>query len=103
MFDTKEKRKRTTGLLYQLVVQEPLLQKIQHAFETTFNNIPALLVYGEKDSLAKLGVPQRIKKMMKNAELHIIKGVEHFPHEGTPDEISNIISNWILKFNSKII
>lgn len=101
MFDTKEKRKRTTQLLHELVIQEPLLQKIQHAFETTFNKIPTLLVYGEKDSLTKLGVPQRIKEMMLDAELHIIPGVEHFPHEGTPDEISNIISNWLLKFNSK--
>jgi haloalkane dehalogenase len=95
MFDTKEKRKRTTKLLYELVVQENLLMKIQKAFETTFNNTPTLLIYGEKDSLTKLGVPQRIKDMLKNAELHIIKGVEHFPHEGTPEEISTIISNWI--------
>jgi pimeloyl-ACP methyl ester carboxylesterase len=82
-------------LLYELVKQEPLLEKIQKAFETTFNNTPTLLVYGEKDPLNLLGVPGRIKKMMKNSELHIIKGVEHFPHEGTPEEISSIIKNWV--------
>lgn len=95
MFDTKEKRKRTTMLLHELAAQEPLMKEIQASFETTFNDTPTLLIYGEKDSLTKLGVPHRISKLLKYAELHIIKGVEHFPHEGTPDAISDIISNWI--------
>jgi haloalkane dehalogenase len=95
MFDTKEKRVRTTMLLHELAVQEVLMSKIQNAFETTFNNTPTLLIYGEKDSLNKLGVPLRIKAMMKNAELHIIKGVEHFPHEGTPEDLCNLIKNWV--------
>jgi len=99
MFDTKERRNRSTMLLHELVVQEALLQKIQKTFETTFNSTPTLLIYGEKDSLNKLGIPLRIEAMMKNAELHIIKGVEHFPHEGTPEEISNIIRNWISSNN----
>ena len=100
MFNTKEKRKRTTMLLHELAAQEPLMKEIQASFETTFNDTPTLLIYGEKDSLTKLGVPYRINKMLKYAELHIIKGVEHFPHEGTPDAISGIMSNWI-KLTSK--
>jgi haloalkane dehalogenase len=103
MFDTKEKRIRTTILLHELVVREDLLRKIQNAFETTFNSTPTLLIYGEKDSLNKLGVPIRIKAMMKNAELHIIKGVEHFPHEGTPEEISGLIQNWIPVLKDKSV
>lgn len=95
MFDTKEKRKRTTMLLHELVTREDLLKKIQTAFETTFNTTPTLLIYGEKDSLTKLKVPQRIKNLLHDAELHFIEGVEHFPHEGTPEAISLIIQNWI--------
>ena len=82
-------------LLYELAAQEKFMGKVQSAFETIFNNTPTLLVYGEKDSLTKLGVPHRIKGILRYAEMHIIKGVEHFPHEGTPDEISRIIGNWI--------
>jgi len=95
MFDTKEKRRRTTTLLYELAAQEKFMGKVQSAFETTFNNTPALLIYGEKDSLTKMGIPHRIKEMLRYPELHIIKGVEHFPHEGTPEEISNIMGKWI--------
>jgi haloalkane dehalogenase len=95
MFDTREKRRRTTLLLYELAGQEKFMGEVQSAFESIFNNTPALLIYGEKDSLTKLGVPHRIKEMLRYAELHIIKGVEHFPHEGTPDEISSIIGNWV--------
>jgi haloalkane dehalogenase len=95
MFNTKVKRRRSTMLLHELATQEALLQNIENAFDTTFKNMPTLLIYGEKDSLNKLGVPQRIKAMLNNAELHIIMGVEHFPHEGTPEEISRIIDKWI--------
>ncbi len=95
MFDTKEKRKRTTMMLYELATHEKLLQKIQTAFETTFNNTPTLLIYGEKDSLTKLGVPHRIKEMLINAEMHFIKGANHFPHEGAPSEMTAIINSWM--------
>jgi haloalkane dehalogenase len=95
MFDTREKRRRTTRLLYELVTQENLLEKIQAAFETTFNNKPTLLIYGEKDSLTKLQVPQRIKTISKNAELYFIEGEGHFPHEGAPEEMSILIKDWI--------
>jgi haloalkane dehalogenase len=97
MFDTREKRRRTTRLLYELVTQENLLKKIQTAFETTFNDTPTLLIYGEKDFLTKLEVPQRIKAMVKNSELYLIKGEVHFPHEGAPEEMSILIEDWISK------
>jgi haloalkane dehalogenase len=95
MFNTKEKRRRTIILLYELAAQEGLMGKIQSAFENIFNYTPTLLIYGEKGSLSRWGVPHRIKEMLRYAELHIIKGVEYFPHEGTPKEMSGIIRNWI--------
>jgi haloalkane dehalogenase len=94
MFDTKEKRTRTTRLLYELT-DESMMKKIQTAFETTFVNTPALIIYGEKDSLTALGIPQRIGTILKNSELHFIKGEKHFPHEGAPEELCNLIKKWI--------
>jgi haloalkane dehalogenase len=95
MFDTKEKRRNITHMLYELVRQEKLLIEIQTAFETFLNNIPTLIIYGEKDPLTGLGIPQRIHQLLPNSELHWIKGEAHFPHEGAPQEISSLISNWL--------
>jgi len=97
MFNTRKIRRTSTMLLHQLVEKEELLSRIQNAFETTFNNKPALLIYGENDSLTKLEVPQRIHGLMEHSELHFIQGEEHFPHEGAPDEMIKIISAWVKK------
>lgn len=97
LFESKEKRRNITNLLFEIVRQESLLSQIQSAFETTFRNIPALIIYGEKDPLTVLGVPQRIHQLLGNSELHWIKGEGHFPHEGAPVEVSTLITKWLSK------
>ena len=95
MFNNKRMRRMSTKLLHQLAEESSLFDQIQQAFETTFYRKPALLIYGEKDSLTRLGIPQRIHELLPNSEVHLIQGEEHFPHEGAPEEMSNIISHWI--------
>jgi pimeloyl-ACP methyl ester carboxylesterase len=95
MFRSKSVRRTSTYLLHQLLIEEDLLRQIQTAFETTFNKIPALIIYGEKDPLTEMNVPQRIHSMLPNSELYIIKGEGHFPHEGAPGEMNDIIRTWL--------
>lgn len=95
MFNNKRVRRISTAMLHELTENETLLSKIQKAFETNLNNTPALLIYGDEDSLANLGIPQRIHKLLPDSELHWIHGEKHFPHEGAPEEMSGIISSWI--------
>jgi haloalkane dehalogenase len=99
LFDTKTKRRNMTFLLHELVTQDQLLIDIQRQLETTFNKIPALIIYGDKDPLAEMKIPQRTYELLPNSELHWIKGEAHFPHEGTPDEMSAIITNWLTETN----
>lgn len=94
MFGTKEIRRTSTHMLYQLITEEKLLSQIQTAFENTFNKIPALLIYGEKDPLNKLGVAKRINDLLPNSELRLLKGEGHFPHEGEPEKMSELIKSW---------
>jgi len=95
MFNTKQIRRTSTKMLYQLVEEEFLLSQIQKTFETSFNRFPTLLIYGEKDPLAKFKIPQRIKSILSDSELYWIKGETHFPHEGAPEEMSKLIINWL--------
>ncbi len=94
MFRSKSTRSASTHLLYQLLTEEELLRQIQNAFDTTFKNIPALIIYGEKDPLTELKVPQRIHAMLSNSQLYFIDGEAHFPHEGAPEEMNAIIRMW---------
>lgn len=95
MFNTKAKRRMSTRLLSQLVTEDDLLLQIQKTFETSFNRLPVLIIYGEKDPLTGLGIPQRINKLLPNSQIHFIKGEGHFPHEGDPEKMSKLISQWI--------
>jgi len=96
VFDTMEKRRLITHMLYQLKNEESLMRRIKNGFEVTLNKKPALLIYGSKDPVHELGISKRIKNMLPFSELHLIEGEAHFPHEGAPDEMARLISNWIV-------
>ena len=91
LFQAKELRATVCDLLYELVVQEALLSNILSAFETTFNQLPALIIYGEKDPLSEFGIPQRTHQLFPNSTLHWIADEAHFPHEGAPLEMAELI------------
>lgn len=95
LFSKKTTRRVSTHLLHQLVTQENLLLQIKQTFETVFNKLPALIIYGEKDPLTAMRVPHRINKLLPNSELHFIKSEGHFPHEGEPGKMSELITAWI--------
>lgn len=94
-FNTKSKRNKIVDLLYSLRESGTLMARVKKAFETTLIDKPCLLIYGEKDPVNNLGIPERILKSLHNAELHIIKKEGHFPHEGNGKEMARIIEEWI--------
>lgn len=97
LFPTPSTRRTTTRMLHELLVHSQLLSEIQQALESSMNSIPVLIIYGDKDPLTEMGVPQRIHRMLPNSKLHWIKGEAHFPHEGAPVEMSRIIARWLTK------
>ena len=101
MFNTKEKRKHITRMLYNLKESERFMLRIKKGFELTLNNKNALLIYGEKDPVQELGIADRIHKLLPNSDLFLIKEEGHFPHEGQPKKMSEIIHDWIEKQSDK--
>jgi haloalkane dehalogenase len=97
LFNTKTIRRTSTRLLHLLVTEENLMLQIQKSFETVFNKLPTLIIYGEKDPLTAMGVPQRISDLLPNSELHFIKNEGHFPHEGDAGKMSELITAWITR------
>ena len=97
LFDTGQKRRRITELLYSLRQEEACMRSIQAGFERQLNATPALLVYGADDPVAQMGIPARIHAMLQNVELFFIPKEGHFPHEGQPENMAEIIDQWMRK------
>ena len=97
LFNSPIKRKRITQMLYNLSESEEFMKTIRHGFESTLNKKPTLLMYGEKDPVNQLGIADRIHRLMPNSELFLINKEGHFPHEGQPKQMSEIIHYWIEK------
>lgn len=97
MFNTREKRKQITQMLFNLKESEQFMAKIKRGFETTLNTKPTLLIYGENDPVKKLGIADRTHRLMPNSQLFLIDKEGHFPHEGQSKGMSEIIHHWIAK------
>jgi haloalkane dehalogenase len=97
MFNTREKRRQITQMLFNLKESEVFMKKIKQGFETTLNSKPTLLIYGENDPVKEIGIADRIHQLMPNSELFLIDKEGHFPHEGQPKQMSQIIHHWIEK------
>ncbi len=99
MSNTSAKRKRIIKVLVSLRDNPEFMKRVKEGFENELNEKPVLLIYGEKDPVNELGVPDRIHAMLKNSELFHIRKEGHFPHEGQPERMSEIIHQWIQKLN----
>jgi pimeloyl-ACP methyl ester carboxylesterase len=58
---------------------------------------PTLIVWGELDQITPLEDAYELNKIIENSELSIIKNVGHAPHLKTPEELSNIIIDFLNK------
>ena len=97
---SSKKRFRITQLLCSLRENPDFMQSIKDGFEKELNEKPALLIYGENDPVTQLGIPDRIHAMLENAELFFIKNEGHFPHEGQPERMCEIIFQWTQNLNN---
>jgi len=97
MHNTSLRRRAICKVLYSIRSEDELMQEIKNGFEHQLNEKPVLMIYGQNDPVYQLEIPQRIQKMMRNAELHCIKGERHFPHEAQPLMMSSMIENWMRK------
>ena len=88
---------RITKVLVSLKTCDNVMHQVKQAFSERLNHLPALLIYGEKDPVNQLGIVDRIQKLMPDSELFLISNEGHFPHEGQPEKMSQIMDSWIQK------
>ena len=56
---------------------------------------PTLIIWGKKDDVLPLRDAQELKEKITGAELKIISEVKHSPHREAPEELAEIISQFV--------
>lgn len=69
------------------------LRYIDRALQTTLNDRPLLLIYGEK-SPVRGEFPEQWRARFPDARLVVIDGAHHFPQMDEPDVVSAVIRSW---------
>lgn len=58
-------------------------------------SIPVLFINGDKDSLVSVKSAIRALKMVKNGQIHIMKGCKHWSQKERPEEYVETIDKFI--------
>jgi pimeloyl-ACP methyl ester carboxylesterase len=79
------------------VMKETMKQLHQEELEGFLEKIkiPVLVVWGEKDDVLPVKDAHEIKEKIRNSELKIIPKAKHSPHREVPDQLAEIIINFL--------
>ena len=58
-------------------------------------DLPVLLLWGDRDSAVLPQSAQRLRSLIPQAELRILPGVGHLPHEEAPDEFHRVVLDFL--------
>jgi pimeloyl-ACP methyl ester carboxylesterase len=80
-------------LAYVLLIQEPSLTSDPANYQTL--TMPALIVWGDSDTVIPLKEGEYLQSIMPNAELVVMKGVNHIPHVEDLDALMEIVMGFL--------
>jgi len=93
-FPTRGSRRRIQTLFRDLYVQEDYMREVERRLRRDLRDLPVLLMYGENDAAVRAGFMSRFEDIFPHHRSVLIKGEQHFPHEGAPEEMISAIKNW---------
>jgi pimeloyl-ACP methyl ester carboxylesterase len=59
-------------------------------------NVPALILWGDEDTLIPVSAAQWFAGHLPNSTTHIFKKIGHLPMEETPDESAILVDRWMM-------
>jgi haloalkane dehalogenase len=93
-FPTRASRRRIQTLFRDLYVQEDYMRGVEQGLKHHLKDLPVLLMYGENDAAVQAGFMSRFENIFPHHRSILIRGEQHFPHEGAPDEMIAVIRDW---------
>ncbi len=93
-FPSRGSRRRIQALFRDLYVQEDYMREVERGLRRDLKDLPVLLMYGENDAAVKAGFMSRFEDIFSRHRSVLIKGEQHFPLEGAPEEMISAIKTW---------
>jgi haloalkane dehalogenase len=93
-FPTRASRRQIQTLFRDLYVQEGYMRDIEQGLTQHLKDLPVLLMYGENDAAVRAGFMSRFEGIFPYHRSVLIRGEQHFPHEGAPEEMVAAIKDW---------
>jgi haloalkane dehalogenase len=93
-FPTRASHRRIQTLLRNLYAQEDYMRDVEQGLRQRLKDLPVLLMYGENDAAVQAGFMSRFEEIFPRHRSVLIKGEQHFPHEGAPEEMVAAIKDW---------
>ena len=85
--DVSLKNRHTTArLAWEPRLHDPFLPKWLHRIE-----VPVKIIWGREDRILPVGIGNELKRLMPNAELHVLDRVGHLPHAERVDEFVELV------------
>lgn len=82
-------------LKYVLLVKEPSLTSSPANYQTL--SMPALIVWGDSDTIIPLKEGEYLESLLPNAQLAIMPGVNHIPHVEDLERLMEIVMEFLEK------
>ena len=79
-------RHTTARLAWEPRLHDPHLAKWLHRVD-----VPVCLVWGAEDRVLPVGLGRELKRLLRSAELRVLEGCGHLPHEEKVDEYCDIV------------
>jgi haloalkane dehalogenase len=93
-FRDRRVRRNARSMLGQAVRSDEFLAGVQARLSETVADLPALIVWGEKDPTRKQGWLSRWEQVLHHSRSHVVRGARHFPQMSAPEEVSALIEEW---------
>ena len=92
-FPTRASRRRIQTLFRDLYAEEDYMREVEQGLEQHLKDRPVLLMYGKNDAARRAGFMNHFEEIFRHRSV-LIKGEQHFPHEGAPEEMIAEIRDW---------
>jgi haloalkane dehalogenase len=93
-FPTRASRRRIQTLFRDLYAEEDYMREVEQGLTQHLKDLPVLLMYGENDAAVRAGFMSRFEGIFPYHRSVLIRGEQHFPHEGAPEEMVAAIEDW---------
>jgi haloalkane dehalogenase len=93
-FASRSARRRVRAMLTGLVREKEFMRGVEAGLQAVAH-LPALVIFGEKDPIRRLGFDKKVASRFRNVESAVIAGEKHFPHEGAPGDMIKVIRDWL--------